>query len=320
MRPLGAQWHRAWFYATNVLQQALPSWSFRRRLASRLASVPEASLQAVHDRVAYYLRLDQPFAVPAPAQPIRDIRSDGFTTYYFDLCRLTRYFPPDRALAFLFGDIIDVPSVPTIVKSRPISQHNHNAVLLKLNQVRHYYLVDDALSFTDKRDVVVWRGKCHGRANRVACVEQFHATPGCDIGDTTPKAMGEPTWKPFMSIAEQLRCKFILSIEGKDVATNTKWIMASNSLCFMPRPRYETWFMEGRLVADQHYVLLRDDLADLLDKRAHYQAHPQQALDIIVNAKQHVAQFQDQSLEEVIGLLVLRKYFQLSGQWSEKLP
>lgn len=320
MRPLGAQWHRVWFYATNVVQQALPSVYFRRRLAARLAAIPEASLQAVHERVAYYLRLDRPFAVPPQAQRISDIRSDGYTTYYFDLCRLTRYFLPDRALAFLFGDVIKVPPVPTIVKSRPIGDGNHNSVVLKLNQVRHYYMVEDALAFADKRDVVVWRGKSHGRANRVACVERYHATPGCDIGDTTPKAMGKPTWKPFLSIAEQLRCKFILSIEGNDVATNTKWIMASNSLCFMPRPRYETWFMEGRLVPDHHYVQLRDDLSDLLDKRAHFQAHPQEALGIIANARKHVAQFRDQSLEEVIGLLVLRKYFQLSGQWSAELP
>lgn len=320
MRPLGAQWHRIWFYATNVLQQALPSAYFRRRLAQRLADIPDAMLQAVHDRVGYYLRLERSFPVPPQARRIDAIRSDGHTTYYFDLRRLTRYYPPDRAIAVLFGDIIDVPPVPTIVKSRPIGDDNHNSVLLKLNQVRHYYLVEDTLAYTDKRDVVVWRGKCHGRANRVACAEQYHATPGCDIGDTTPQAAGKPTWKPFLSIAEQLRYKFILSLEGKDVATNTKWIMASNSLCFMPRPRYETWFMEGRLIPDHHYVLLRDDLADLLDKRAYYQARPEEALAIIANAKQHVAQFQDHAVEDVIGLLVLRKYFQLSGQWSANLP
>ncbi len=320
MRPLGAQWHRVWFYATNVLQQALPSAYFRRRLAKRLASIPEASLQAVHDRVGYYARLTEPFPVPSQAHRIDAIRSDGYTTYYLDLCSLTRYFPPDRALAFLFGDIIEVPPVPTIVKSRPISDDNHNSVVLKLNQVRHYYMVEDTVPFTEKNDLVVWRGKCHGRANRVACVERYHATPGCDIGDTTPKAEGKPTWKPFLSIAEQLRSKFILSIEGKDVATNTKWIMASNSLCFMPKPRYETWFMEGRLVPDHHYVHLRDDLEDLLDKRAYYVERPHEAQAIIANAKQHVAQFLDPRLEEVIGLLVLRKYFQLSGQWSSDLP
>ena len=315
MRSFDVQWHRFWYYATNVVQQALPSAYFRRRLATRLAAIPEAALQTVHDRVAYYMRLDQPFAIPEQAVPIRDIRSDGYTTYFYDLQRIARYFPQDLALAFLFGDVIDVPAVPTVVKSRPIGEHNHNAVVLKLNQVRHFFLVEDPLPFAEKSEVVVWRGKCHGRANRMACVERYHATPGCDIGDTTPAAMGQPTWKPFLSIVDQLRCKFILSIEGKDVATNTKWIMASNSLCFMPRPRFETWFMEGRLIPDHHYVQVRDDLGDLLDKRAHYQAHPQEALGIIANAKQHVTQFQDQALEEIIGLLVLRKYFQLSGQW-----
>lgn len=319
MRSLDVQWHRFWYYATNVVQQALPSAYFRRRLAARLAGIPEAALQAVHDRVAYYMRLDQPFAVPDQAVPIRDIRSSGHTTYFYDLLRTARYFPQDFALAFLFGDVIEVPSVPTVVKSRPIGEHNHTAVVLKLNQVRHFFLVKDSLPFAEKRDVVIWRGKCYGRANRVACVERYHAAPGCDIGDTTPNAIGRPTWKPFVSIAEQLKCKFVLSIEGKDVATNTKWIMASNSLCLMPRPRYETWFMEGRLIPGHHYVLLRDDLGDLLEKRAQYLENNEAALSIIAMAKQHVEQFQDKNLEEVIGLLVMKKYFTLSGQWPPEL-
>ena len=31
----------------------------------------------------------------------------------------------------------------------------------------------------------------------------------------------------------------------------------------MPKPKFETWFMEGILVADQHYILIKDDYSDL---------------------------------------------------------
>ena len=56
-----------------------------------------------------------------------------------------------------------------------------------------------------------------------------------------------------------------MSLEGIDVATNLKWIMSSNSLCFSPKLRYETWFMEGKLVPGVHFVEVRDDFDDLAE-------------------------------------------------------
>ena len=38
--------------------------------------------------------------------------------------------------------------------------------------------------------------------------------------------------------------KFILCIEGNDVASNLKWVMSSNSVAVMPKPKFESWFME----------------------------------------------------------------------------
>ena len=51
-----------------------------------------------------------------------------------------------------------------------------------------------------------------------------------------------------MTINEQLHYKFILCSEGNDVASNLKWVMSSNSIAVMPKPKFETWFMEGILV------------------------------------------------------------------------
>src|SRR3712207_8514316 len=41
----------------------------------------------------------------------------------------------------------------------------------------------------------------------------------------------------------------------------------------MPRPRYETWFMEGRLRADYHYIEIADDYSDLEAKLKYYIDH-----------------------------------------------
>ncbi|NBB78368.1 MAG: lipopolysaccharide A protein, partial [Verrucomicrobia bacterium] len=123
------------------------------------------------------------------------------------------------------------------------------------------------------------------------------------------------TWqKPYLSIPEQLQHKFILSVEGNDVATNLKWIAQSNSLCFMTKPKYESWFMEGTLQAGKHYVQVRDDYADLPDKITYYMNHPDEAETIIRELNCYYKQFNDTRKEQLIGLLVAEKYLRLSGQ------
>ena len=108
--------------------------------------------------------------------------------------------------------------------------------------------------------------------------------------------------------------KYIISIEGNDVAANLKWILASNSLCLMPDSVYETWFMEGRLEAGRYFARVADDFADLEDKVLHYEKHPEETRDIIRNANAHVAQFLDPEREQLLSLLVLYKYFAVTGQ------
>jgi hypothetical protein len=82
----------------------------------------------------------------------------------------------------------------------------------------------------------------------------------------------------------------------------------------MVKPTYETWFMEGLLIPNHHYVLLKDDYSDLEEKIKYYSEHIDEALTIIKNANGHVEQFKDQKREDAISLLVLKKYFEKSGQ------
>ncbi len=187
-------------------------------------------------------------------------------------------------------------------------------MLLKLNAVRHYQFVKDNIAFTQKSDLLVWRGSGF-RPNRRLLLEKFFSHPRCNVGRTDKKDADHQCFVvPLMSIEEQLKYKFILSLEGKDVATNLKWIMSSNSLCITPKLKYETWFMEGQLEAGVHYVEVQDDFSDLIEKMDYYLAHPEQAEQIIANAQAWVAQFKDPKREKLISLLVAEKYFALSGQ------
>jgi hypothetical protein len=43
--------------------------------------------------------------------------------------------------------------------------------------------------------------------------------------------------KPKISIYDHLKYRYIMSLEGNDVASNLKWIMSSNSIAVTPRAK-----------------------------------------------------------------------------------
>ena len=95
---------------------------------------------------------------------------------------------------------------------------------------------------------------------------------------------------PKKTIREHLDYKFIMALEGNDVASNLKWVMSSNSIAVMTRPTCETWFMEGKLIPDYHYIEIKDDLSDLEEKLNYYIAHPAEAEQIVEHAHEYVSQ------------------------------
>ena len=82
----------------------------------------------------------------------------------------------------------------------------------------------------------------------------------------------------------------------------------------MPKPKFETWFMEGTLIPNHHYVLIKDDFSDLEEQLDYYTHNATAAKAIVKNAHDFVNQFKDQKTEKLISLLVLEKYFLMTGQ------
>lgn len=307
----GAQ--RAHYYLRNFARDAMPQALFRSRLGTLLKQAAGFDPASMSARLDYYNKLTPPAPIPENAPRIGAIPMKH-SFYYYDLKEHARYFPRNLRIAHVFGDAWFVPDAPSIVKSRPIAGDNANAVLLNLDKFRHFNFPPDPIPFADKRPSAVWRGAMQTEARR-AFVNRFVADPRHDIGHTSDSE-DPATRKPFMPPAEQMRHRYVLSIEGYDVATNLKWILASNALCLMAPPRFETWFMEGRLEAGTHFAALRQDYADLDDKIAYYETHHDEALAIIRNAQAHVAQFQDARREQILSLLVLYKYFVTTGQMA----
>lgn len=311
--------HKTHYYLSGYWERLLPNAYWHRRMKKQvdaLDSLPEEEQAAIWARVNYCNKLSVPFARNERLSIDHQLyEGKKSAAYDIDLYRMMRVFPKGFNFSYWFGDIVDVPNYPTFLKSRPIclDDSNANSVLLKFNRIRHYYVVNDKKHFRQKNPQLVWRGKSN-QHERVEVLEKFFNSDLCDVGDTHSKPKRPEFVRPFMSIPEQLNYRYVLSVEGNDVATNTKWIMASQSLCMMRKPRFETWFMEGSLQAGVHYVQLEDDYSDLEEKIEYYNRNPIEAEEIIKNANHYVAQFFDEPREELITYLVMQKYFSLSGQ------
>ena len=301
------------FFGKGLARELVPSRISRKALARVLASAKNYDIAELHDRVNYYCKLDAPEALPPDAETLglKKIPRKKHA-YFFDSREITRYFDPNLRWCFLPGDKTKVPSVPAILKSRPIAGDNRNAVLLKLNKVRHFIFVEDELSFAEKENIAVFRGKVHGNEKRRELFRKLFDKLGFDLGNTDTGGGNPPEWSaPKMTIAEQLRCKFIFAIEGNDVASNLKWVMSSNSVAVMPRPEFETWFMEGRLVPNVHYIEIAKDYSDVEEKLRFYSEHPEEAQKIIDAAHAWVDLFRDKKREKLLQILVMRKYLKL---------
>ena len=302
------------YYIRGFVKTHLPSclmqWR-RRRLLSKAAGRDDYGY--IKERVDYYNRLTAGHASTAQEQWERKSVETGRQpmtrqkVYYFDSMEYARCFSPTNRWHLLGGDITFVDDVPSIVKSRPIAGDNANSVVMKLDKVRHFIFVKDSLSFRDKIDKAIFRGKVGDKDIRLKFMEMYFGNPRFDIGAIDNI---RPEWKcEKISIYDHLKYKYVLALEGNDVASNLKWVMSSNSLAVMPRPTYETWFMEGKLKPGYHYVEVKADLSDLEEKMDYYTAHPDEAEAIIRHAHEYVDQFRDKRREEIISLMVLDKYF-----------
>ena len=275
--------------------------------------------EEVKSRLDYYNRVPDPFSLE-DGIAIADLSLPRKNkAYYFDLIACTKYFPKQFKLQFQFGDVIDIPKTPTLVKSRPILGDTTNSVLFKFNKVRHFTFTDDRTSYRSKKDILIGRSSVK-QDHRRAFLKMYFDHPMCDLGQINRGTTHDQWVKEKISINDHLKFKFILCQEGNDVASNLKWVMSSNSLAVMPAPSYETWFMEGTLKPNVHYVAIKEDFSDLEERLTYYLENETEALEIIRNANAYVQKFKNTRLERLFSLLVLDKYFTKSQQSLSHFP
>jgi hypothetical protein len=113
----------------------------------------------------------------------------------------------------------------------------------------------------------------------------------------------------MMSVEEMLKSKYLISVDGNDVATNLKWILYSNSVVIMPMPKYESWLMESKLVPYQHFVPVADDFSNLEEIYQWCLTHDETCEKIALNGREYISQFLDEKREQEIIVEFLERYF-----------
>jgi len=230
--------------------------------------------------------------------------------------------------------------IPVYVKSCSIKDANSSRFLLPLDYNRHWAYVGEVSKhdsdFTCKKSVLFWRGvttgsfsKARGYSSRYHLARQLcdghFGHNNFDIGfsdvvqlnssnsDIPVQEIRNKCIAPKASIAQHLECKYLLSLEGNDVASGLKWMLASNSIVIMPKPEVETWACESYLKPYIHYVPISADLHDLQHQLDWCESNKNECIKIAQNGKSFIAAFSDPASELQIAEQIARSYNKSCG-------
>jgi len=226
----------------------------------------------------------------------------------------------NKQFLFLPGDIAHGKrKAPVLIKTRPLNNRGYN-VLLPLNYYRHFgnikLVEENDIPYKEKKNQIVWRGGSTGNMKRIPLIEKYCYSKFDDIVDVgftyfDNNYIGTKNkgyLKNEMTIKEQLKYKFIISVEGNDVASNLKWIMSSNSVCLRPHSTIESFFMEGILRPYHHYIPIKKDFSDLIDQYQWCIQNESKCLKIIENCKEYIEFYKDYNRMKDISVKILEKY------------
>jgi hypothetical protein len=227
-----------------------------------------------------------------------------------------------RCFYFFWGDLsrnLSKLKIYFFTKSKAID--DGSAILLNINRQRHFgritTVVVNDIGYISKKDLIIWRGATTGKladvSSRFKFVQDFFEHPKVDAGFSTicqNKDEFTKYLKPPVSLKEQLNHKFIVSLEGNDVASGLKWQLCSNSVVMMPPVTRVSWIMEDRLKPFVHYIPLKSDFSDLMEKFEWGLDHEKECIEISKNATEYMAQFLNPRRERKIERALFRKYFE----------
>ena len=235
--------------------------------------------------------------------------------YWRDTVRLCESgeFDERTQMALQYGDtrIATVTGMPTNVrlfaKSRllvgpgPRAAGQQRPVLLPLGMQRHFggahMQLDSYVPWARKRPSLVWRGSTTGWTTlRRDFVNGLANHPNLSRDDVDVRftsvvqgrhgwvrGRGAPPLAGDLSRMQLMGHRYVLSLEGNDVASDLKCLLGHNSVVVMPPPTAESWLLEGLLRPWVHYVPVRS-VAEVPAALAWMRTNEPACLRIVANA------------------------------------
>jgi len=236
----------------------------------------------------------------------------GYSKYLIDNSDILN----NNKFLYACGDIIHTSvDLPVICKATDLT---HKHIIGKLNHERHWSAImgvkSNDIDFLKKRNSIVWRGATTNyetKFNRKTLVNRFYNHPLFDIGFSEcvqDVIVDDSQLKNFISMKEHLKYKFILSVEGNDVASGLKWQLYSNSVVIMAKPTCVSWAMEDTLIPYVHYLPVKDDYSDLEEVFQWGLTHEKECIAITRAATTFIKQFLNKANEKEIHRRILQRY------------
>lgn len=258
--------------------------------------------------------------------------------YVTDLLEIYNKLSPSyqrKHVTYFPGDVQSKLKCQSITKCR--LKGDKRGTILKLEKNRHFnlnknmvdYINSIDLPFNNKKNTIVYRGNMgmykplinwvydHSfkKPRRLTLFKKFYKHPLFNIGASSIGSLHglnsrllHKYVKPKMSIQQQLGFKYIISVEGVDVASGLKWAMLSNSLVMMPKPTACSWFMEDCLRPYTHYIPLKSNFSDLEKQYEWCENNKLECEFIVHNATQYAKNFYNHRNENILNREVLRRY------------
>lgn len=206
------------------------------------------------------------------------------------------------------GDSAVADNFPVLTKIRRHDIPEHKGVLANLNTTRHFRPIHACkqkdIPWEKKKDAAYWRGSTTGvyvkrneynRANFVMDYSNKHDI-GFGIGPDAylcaklpelakelKKHVKDRAWQD-----KHLQYKYLPAIEGNDKSSAIPWILATNSVLIMPKPRYYSWLCEPWLEDGVHYVEVKQDWSDFDEKISWCKDNDSKCKEISDNATQFI--------------------------------
>lgn len=135
----------------------------------------------------------------------------------------------------------------------------------------------------------------------VASVGRRGCAPGGEGSREEDAACEATGWRKedaaeWLGVEEMMENRYMLSLEGNDVATDLKWKLASGAVVLMPRPTQESWLQELTLQPGVHYIEVAAP-HEVPIKLRWLREHQAEAQAIARAAQRHMLTFTDASAE-----------------------